>query len=142
MQLLRFNSQIQQVQKRNPFNPPTSSHRLPYWINFTFTQGEPDLVNEPIDTSPTINSLLLPETLSLPPTPSVPSKTSLNYFPICFPYRPNKIYQELQSTCEVIRSTTCLLSPLSQPEITVEFLPPPFICTELNCKYDRYTKKQ
>ena len=47
-----------------------------------FTQGEPNLVNDPIDIS-SDTSLSLPETLSLPSTPSTISQTS-NY-PLNFP---------------------------------------------------------
>ena len=52
----------------NPFNPPppNQTSRLPYWTTHSFTQGEPNLINDPIDVSTdTTTSSSLPETLSL-----------------------------------------------------------------------------
>ena len=34
--------------RENPFNTPTSSRRLPHKMRNTFTQGEPNIVSEPI----------------------------------------------------------------------------------------------
>ena len=35
----------------NPFNPPATTQRLPYWTSNSYTQCEPNLVNETIDIS-------------------------------------------------------------------------------------------
>ena len=43
-----------------PFNPPTSAQRLPHWMTQAFIQGQPNLVNDPIDISSN-TSLSLPE---------------------------------------------------------------------------------
>ena len=56
--------------RENPFNPPATTEHLPFWITQAFTQGKPNLVNDPIDVS-SDTSLSLPETLSLPSTPSL-----------------------------------------------------------------------
>ena len=53
--------------RENPFIPP---EQLPYWMTHVFPQGEPILVNDPIDVSPN-TSLSIPETLSLPSTTSL-----------------------------------------------------------------------
>ena len=37
--------------RENPFNPPNTTERLPYWTTQPYPQGEPNLVNDPIDTS-------------------------------------------------------------------------------------------
>ena len=50
--------------RENPFNSPTSTQRLPHWMTQSFTEGEPDLVNDSTDIS-SDTSLSLPETLSL-----------------------------------------------------------------------------
>ena len=52
--------------RENPFNPPATTERLPYWTAHTYTQGEPNLVNDPIDVSSDTTLSKLPETLSLP----------------------------------------------------------------------------
>ena len=57
-----------------------------------FTQGEPNLVNDPIDIS-SDTSLSLPETLSLPSTPSI-SQTSTTSFPPNFPTNLDDRYKE------------------------------------------------
>ena len=58
--------------RENLFNPPNQASRLPYWTTQSFTQGEPNLINDPIDISTdTTTSSSLPETLSLPSTPSI-----------------------------------------------------------------------
>ena len=44
-------------------------------------QGEPNLVNDPIDSSSDTTLSSLPETLSLPSTPSI-SQTSSSFFPL------------------------------------------------------------
>ena len=52
--------------RENPFNPPNTTERLPYWATQSYPQGEPNLVNDPIDTSSDTTLSSLPETLSLP----------------------------------------------------------------------------
>ena len=66
--------------RENPFNPPTSTQHLPHWMTQNFSQGEPNLVYEPIDIS-SEKSLSIPETLSLPSTPSI-SQISTTSFPL------------------------------------------------------------
>ena len=69
----------------NPFIPPNQTSRLQYWTTQSFTQGEPNLINDPIDTfTDTTTSSSLPETLSLPSTPSI-SQISPTSFPLNFP---------------------------------------------------------
>ena len=63
----------------------------------TFTQGEPSLVNDPIDLSSEI-SLSLPEVLSLPSTPSTTSQTSTSTFQLIFPTNLNDRYREFLDT--------------------------------------------
>ena len=55
----------------NPFNPPNTTERLPYWATQSYPQGEPNLVNDPIDTSSDTTLSSLPDTLSLPSTTSI-----------------------------------------------------------------------
>ena len=56
--------------RENPFNPPATREHLPFWMTQAFTQGEPNLVNDPIDVS-SDTTLSQPETLSLPSTSSL-----------------------------------------------------------------------
>ena len=65
--------------RENPFNPPDTRERPPYWATHSYTQGEPNIVNEPIDISTDTTLSSLPETLSLPSTPSL-SQISLRHF--------------------------------------------------------------
>ena len=37
---------LQQI-RENPFNPPDTTERPPYWTTHSYTQGEPNIVNEP-----------------------------------------------------------------------------------------------
>ena len=37
--------------RENPFNPPDTTERPPYWTTHSYTQGEPKIVNEPRDIS-------------------------------------------------------------------------------------------
>ena len=53
---------------------------MPYWTTQSYPQGEPNLVNEIVNSSDTTLSSL-PETLSLPSTPSI-SQISPSFFPI------------------------------------------------------------
>ena len=68
---------------RKPFNPPDTTERPPYWTTHSFTQGEPNIVNEPIDISSDTALSSLPEALSLPSTPSI-SQVSPTLFPLIF----------------------------------------------------------
>ena len=84
--------------RENPFNPPNQTSRLPYWTTQSFTQGEPNLINNPIDISTaTTTSSSLPETLSLPSTPSK-SQISPTPFPLNFPNNLDARYREQSST--------------------------------------------
>ena len=77
----------------NPFNPPDTTERLQYWATHSYTQGEPNLVNEPTDISSDTTLSSLPETLSLPPTPSI-SQISPTLFPFNFPKNLDTRYRE------------------------------------------------
>ena len=89
--------------RENPFNPPDTTKRPLYWSTHSYTQGEPNLVNEPIDISFDTSSLhhlslsSLPETLSLPSTPSL-SQISPTPFPLNFSTNLEARYQEQSST--------------------------------------------
>ena len=80
----------------NPFNPPATTERLPYWVTHTYTQGEPILVNDPIDVSSDTTLSTLPETVFLPSTPSL-SQISPTLFPVNFPTNLDSRYQEQSS---------------------------------------------
>ena len=80
----------------NPFNPPNQTSRLPYWTTHSFTQGEPNLINDPIYNFTTTSSSL-PETLSLPSTPSL-SQISPTPFPLKFPNNLDARYREQSLT--------------------------------------------
>ena len=67
-----------------------------------FTQGEPNLVNDPIDIS-SDTSLSLQETLSLPPTPSTISQTPTATFPLTFPTNLDDRYRELLTNNRPLR---------------------------------------
>ena len=69
--------------RENPFNTPATTEQLPYWTTQAFTEGEPNVANEPIDVS-SDPILSLPETLSLTSTPSL-SQISSTPFPLNFP---------------------------------------------------------
>ena len=66
--------------RENPFNPPATTEQLPYWMTHVFPQGERNLVNDPIDVS-SDTSLSLPETLSLPSTPSLIQISQTTFLP-------------------------------------------------------------
>ena len=87
--------------RENPFNPPNTAEQLPYWALQTCPQGEPNLVNDPIDTSSDTTLSSLPETLSLPSTPSI-SQISSSIFPLNFPNNIDARYRE-QSTNITLR---------------------------------------
>ena len=90
--------------RENPFNPPppNPTARLPYWATHSYTQGEPNLVNDPIDISTDTTLSSLPETLSLPSTPSL-SKISTTLFPLNFPNNIVARYREQLSTSIPLR---------------------------------------
>ena len=84
--------------RENPFNPTNQTSRFPYWTTHSFTQGEPNLVNDPIDISTdTTTSSSLPETLSLPSTPSI-SQISPPPFNLNFPNNLDARYREQSTT--------------------------------------------
>ena len=83
--------------RENPFNPPDSTERPPYWTTHSYTQGEPNIVNEPIDISSDTTLSSLPETLSLPSTPSI-SQVSPTLFPLNFPNNLDARYREQSSS--------------------------------------------
>ena len=83
--------------RENPFNPPNPTTRLPYWTTHSYTQGEPNLVNDPINISTDTTSSSLPETLSLPSTPSL-SQISPTLLPLNFPNNLDARYREQSST--------------------------------------------
>ena len=82
--------------RENHFNPPATTERLPYWVTHTYTRGEPNLVNDPIDVSSDTTLSTLPETLSLPSTPSL-SQISPTLFPLNFSTNLDSRYQEQSS---------------------------------------------
>ena len=82
--------------RKNPFNPPNPNERLPYWATQSYPQGEPNLLNDPIDTSSDTALSTLRETLSFPSTPSI-SQISPSFFPLNIPNNIDARYSE-QST--------------------------------------------
>ena len=58
-----------------------------------FTQDEPNLVNDPIEIS-SDTSVSLPESLSLPSTPSTIRQTPTTIFPLIFPSNLDDRYKE------------------------------------------------
>ena len=63
----------------------------------SYTQDEPNLVNEPIDISSDTTLSFLPETLSLPSTSSI-SQISPTLFPLNFPNNIDARYREQSSS--------------------------------------------
>ena len=82
--------------REKPFNPPVTTERLPFWVTHSYTQGEPNIVNEPIDVSSDKTLSTWPETLSLPSTPSI-SQISPKFFSLNFPTNLDVRYQEQSS---------------------------------------------
>ena len=78
--------------RENPVNPPTSTRHLPCWMKQGFTQGETNLVNDPVDNS-SDTYLSLPETFSLPSFPAI-SQTSTTTFLPNFPTNLDDRYRE------------------------------------------------
>ena len=91
----------QQIQE-NPFNTPDTTERPPYWKTHSYTQGEPNIVNKTIDISSDTTLSLLPETLSLPSTPSI-SQVSPTLFPLNFPNNLDARYREQSSSIIPLR---------------------------------------
>ena len=83
--------------RENPFNPPDTTERPPYWTTHSYTQGEPNIVNEPMDISSDTTQSSLPATLSLPSTPSI-SQVSPTLFPLNFPNNLDARYREQSSS--------------------------------------------
>ena len=78
--------------RENPFNPLATTKQLPYWMTHVFPQGEPNLVNNPIDVS-FDTSLSLPEILSLASTLSL-TQISQSPLPQNFPTNLDARYRE------------------------------------------------
>ena len=91
-----------QQTRENPFNPPNTTERPPYWTTHSFTQGESNIVNEPIDISSDTTLSSLPETLSLPSTPSI-NQVSPTLFPLNFPNNLDARYREQSSSNTLLR---------------------------------------
>ena len=83
--------------RENPYNPPDTRERPPYLTTHSYTQDEPNIVNEPINISTDTTLSLLPETLSLPSTPSL-SQISPTLFPLNFPNNLDARYREQSSS--------------------------------------------
>ena len=83
--------------RENPFNPPDTTERPPHWTTHSHTQGEPKIVNEPIDISSDTTLSSLPEILSLSSTPSI-SQVSPTLFPSNFPNNFAARYREQSSS--------------------------------------------
>ena len=88
--------------RENPFNSPNPTARLPYWATHSDTQGEPNIVNEPIDISTDTTPSSLPETLSLPSTLSL-SQISQTFSPLSFPNNLYARYREQSSSNNPLR---------------------------------------
>ena len=82
--------------RENPFNPPNPNERLPHWATQSYSQGEPNLVNDPIDASSETKFSSLPDTLSLPSTPSL-SQISPSIFPLNISHDIETRYSELST---------------------------------------------
>ena len=83
--------------RENPFNPPATTERLPYWTSHSYTQGKSNLVNETIDISSDTTLSSLPETLSLPLTSSL-SQISPTLISLMFPNNLDARYREQSSS--------------------------------------------
>ena len=81
--------------RENPFNPPATTERLPYWVTHKYPHGEPNLVSNLVDVSFDTTLSTLPKTFSLPSTPSL-SQIPSN-FPLNFPTNLDLRYQEQSS---------------------------------------------
>ena len=83
--------------RENPFNPPDTTERLPYWTTHSYTQDEPNIVSEPINISSDTALSSLPEKLSLPSKPSK-NQISPTNFPLNFPNNLDARYREQSSS--------------------------------------------
>ena len=101
IRLSRFNPTSEQFREK-PLTPPDTNERPPYWTTHSYTQGEPNLVNEPIKISSDTTLSSLPETLSLPSTPSI-SQISPTLFPLNLPTNLDARYQEKSSSNTLLR---------------------------------------
>ena len=81
---------------------PNPTERLPYWATHSYTQGEPNIVNKPIDISTDTTPSSLPEKLSLPSTPSL-SQIAPTVFPLSFPNNLDARYREHSSSIIPLR---------------------------------------
>ena len=98
--------------RENLFDPQATTEHLPFWMTQAVTQGEPNLANDPIDVS-SDTSLSLPETLSLPSTPSqtqilqtpFPQNSPTNVDARCREKSTNNIHLQL----EFIRNTPSVI---------------------------------
>ena len=88
--------------RENPFNPPNTTKRPPYWTTLSYTQGEPNLVNETLGISSDTTLSSLPETLSLQSTPSI-SQISPTVSPLNFTTNLDARYQEQSITNTALR---------------------------------------
>ena len=88
--------------RENPFNPPAATERLPYWVTHTYTQVEPNLLNDPIDVPSDTTLSTLPETLSLPSAPYL-SQILPTLFPLNFHTHLDSRYQEQSSNNTPLR---------------------------------------
>ena len=88
--------------RENPFSPPDTAERPPYWTTHSYTQGEPNLAKDPIDIYSDTTLSSLPETLLLPSTPYL-SQISPTLFPLNFPTNLDARYQEQSSTNTPLR---------------------------------------
>ena len=103
--------------RENLFNPTDTTERPPYRTTHSYTQGEPNIVNEPIDISSDTTLSSLPETLSLPSTPSM-SQISPTLFPLNFSNNLDARYREQSSSNIPLRldwNTFVAPSPLFGP---------------------------
>ena len=83
--------------RENPFNPPPQNLLNAYHIGLHTHILKLNLVNEPIDISSNTTLSSLPETLSLPSTPSL-SQISQTLFPLNFPNNLDARYREQSSS--------------------------------------------
>ena len=88
--------------RENPFNPPDTTERPPYWTTHSYTQGKPNIVNEPIYISSDTTLSSLPETLSLPSTLSI-NQVSPTLFALNFPNNLDARYREQSSSTIPLR---------------------------------------
>ena len=88
--------------RENPFNPPAATERLPYWVTHTYTQVEPNLLNDPIDVPSDTTLSTLPETLSLPSARYL-SQILPTLFPLNFHTHLDSRYQEQSSNNTPLR---------------------------------------